>query len=137
MCLFVVMIGRPRITTLTVTVSPYTTLFRYQLGVAGVHPVCRQRRRDHRRTSLRQLDDGVAVQPVDVEGAAPQPAFVDAQAGAHAGVAVVERKPALGGDLHAGGDRTSAVSGPSVSERVDLGGRRLIKIKRTYVRLKR
>src|SRR3546814_13940124 len=121
---FFLMIRRPPISTRTDTLLPYTTLFRSRCGALAAAVVlrsaaCRRRRRVVRRS--RQSDAGG-------DGGPRQRGFYRA-AGAPRRRARPARQVGRQGD--GGSDRKSVVAGKRVSVRVDLGGGRSIKKKKT------
>src|SRR3546814_18206372 len=109
------MIRRPPRSTLTYTLFPYTTLFRSSRHLldALLHP------------RLARLPGG-AAEAVELD-----PFALRAEARQHLDVLHrhVELVAALVAHLEEIVDRKSVVSGKSVSVRVDLGGRRIIKKK--------
>src|SRR3546814_20545667 len=104
------MIRRPPRSTRTDTLFPYTTLFR-----------------SHQRRGRRGWHRFV-VRPYDAHGALRSPRG-RAQGGMVAGQRHGQRQFGMAED------RKSVVSGKSVSVRVDLGGRRIIKKRKTEGRL--
>src|SRR3546814_15226094 len=117
------MIRRPPRSTRTDTLFPYTTLFRSS-------PTSKQGQRHERRAHWpRQA--GTRLPLVRVEGRDHQvrgPRRRHCRKRGH--VLHLRQAPVpvgMGEAILGGGDRTSVVSGKSVSVRVDLGGRRIIK----------
>src|SRR3546814_19744893 len=104
------MIRRPPRSTRTDTLFPYTTLFRSRLVLLGP-----QRRVELRRARVLQVPHA----PV--------------QAAPGAGPAGEGRVHVVAGESGNRGERKSVVSGKSVSVRVDLGGRRIIKKKQKTI----
>src|SRR3546814_16242454 len=94
---------RPPRSTRTDTLFPYTTLFRSSRGVRPFHP-----RRPRRPRTVRTAPRPLALFPRKISPAAFR--------------LMADRVVLL--------DRKSVVLGKSVSVRVDLGGRRIIKKKR-------
>src|SRR3546814_19449068 len=109
------MILRPPRSTRTDTLFPYTTLFRSE------------RRRG---SSPSRARSGIAVRPSCVSseylGAAPA-------LGQQDGYRLTGLPDHVAGGVDHMGDRKIAVSGKSVSVRVELGGRRIIKKKKNQV----
>src|SRR3546814_16127394 len=111
------MIRRPPRSTRTDTLFPYTTLFRSAPPPAA-KPTARTTIRDEvaetAAEALRSLIDtmGEGVISINAEGV------------------VTAVSPACAAIFGYGADRKSVVAGKSVSVRVDLGGRRIIKKKK-------
>src|SRR3546814_19504218 len=112
------MIRRPPISTRTVTLFPYTTLFRS--GLLDDAEVAAERGEAPLRQRFAIDEDLAAGGRMEAEQQLEQRRFAAAR---RAG----DRDRIAGGD---GPDRKSDVQGKSVSVRVDLGGRRIIKKKK-------
>src|SRR3546814_11818727 len=113
------MIRRPPRSTRTDTLFPYTTLFRS----ASRSPPCTRRRSGVGPDTARPRGDARAAR----SRRAPWPRYVDGRPGRRTRAARSRRSRRHHQDDAP--DRKSVVEGKSVSVRVDLGGRRIIKKK--------
>src|SRR3546814_15608241 len=113
------MILRPPRSTRTDTLFPYTTLFR-SIAEAGAQRIADQAFDNRVVGALAQV--GELVDPM-MGGSVPAD-FLQAD---HVGVDLLQDR-----DDASHIDRKSVASGKSVSVRVDLGGRRIIKKKKNY-----
>src|SRR3546814_16977876 len=115
------MLRRPPRSTRTAPLFPYTTLFR-SVAIGARRP---GERDDHRQSEAGEEDDEHAIHEghgVERGDPAPFGREPENEAEQHRGNGTDER-PRFG-------DRKSVVWGKSVSVRVDLGGRRIIKNKK-------
>src|SRR3546814_20457544 len=129
--MFFLMIRRPPRSTRTDTLFPYTTLFRSRQALQPLQI-------EQRDTGRFRKGDGA----VSLEAREAAAHGLHGKAEIVGNVAPCHRQrdrtgrpaPALltRGDLKPKGDRKSGVEGKSVSVRVDLGGRRIIKKKKIY-----
>src|SRR3546814_14191125 len=122
------MIQRPPRSTRTGTPFPYTTLFRSGRRRAGQHRHRRPPGQDGELYAERSFDESAELLNLDRQAheALDQTDIAEHVAGALGEV----RVRGLDRGLRPRGDRKSVVEGKSVSVRVDLGGRGIIKKKK-------
>src|SRR3546814_11716971 len=128
LCFVLLMIRRPPRSTRTDTLFPYTTLFRSRLDGPNEFPHA------HADRLLLRFLQSLRLPGLRADRGAGGPAWPHGRLAADPawGGVPADRRPAAAGHsaegrLRAPRDRKSVGSGTSVSVRVDLGGRRIIK----------